>query len=99
MNYTYTDSNAVTNPEYITLSSYDDRPLVGQPDDIFNLQFGFYGADDSRFSIVYNDVGNRIRELGVDTIPNVMEDLTCMSRAQPTRNRHAKFRPLTESCR
>ena len=75
VNYTYTDSNAVTNPEYITLSSYDDRPLVGQPDDIFNLQFGFYGADDSRFSVVYNDVGNRIRELGVDTIPNVMEDL------------------------
>ena len=75
INYTMTDSNAVTNPEFITLSSYDDRPLVGQPDDIFNLQVGYYGSDDSRLSLIYNDVGNRIRELGSDVIPNVMEDL------------------------
>ena len=75
INYTVTDSNAVTNPEFITLSSYDDRPLVGQPDDILNIQIGYYGSDDSRLSIIYNDVGNRIRELGSDVIPNVMEDL------------------------
>ena len=75
INYTVTDSNAVTNPEFITLSSYDDRPLVGQPDNILNIQFGYYGSDDSRLSVIYNDVGNRIRELGSDVIPNVMEDL------------------------
>ena len=75
INYTVTDSNAVTNPEFITLSSYDDRPLVGQPDNILNIQFGYYGSDDSRLSVIYNDVGKRIRELGSDVIPNVMEDL------------------------
>ena len=75
INYTVTDSNAITNPEFITLSSYDDRPLVGQPDNILNIQFGYYGSDDSRLSLIYNDVGNRIRELGSDVIPNVMEDL------------------------
>ena len=75
INYTVTDSNAITNPEFITLSSYDDRPLVGQPDNILNIQFGYYGSDDSRLSVIYNDVGNRIRELGSDVIPNVMEDL------------------------
>ena len=75
INYTVTDSNAVTNPEFVTLSSYDDRPLVGQPDNILNIQFGYYGSDDSRLSVIYNDVGNRIRELGSDVIPNVMEDL------------------------
>jgi TonB-dependent receptor len=75
INFTLTDSNAVTNPEFVVLSSYADRPLVGQPDSILNLQLGFYGSDDSRFSVVYNDVGERIRELGSDVIPNVLEDL------------------------
>ena len=75
INFTYTESNAVTNPEFVVLSSYDDRPLVGQPEDILNIQLGYYAADDSRFSIIYNDVGERIRELGSDVIPNVLEDL------------------------
>ena len=74
-NYTLTESNAVTNPEFVVLSSYDDRPLVGQPEDIVNFQFGYYGANDTQLSLNYNDVGERIRELGTDVIPNVTEDL------------------------
>jgi hypothetical protein len=70
-----TESNAVTNPEFVVLSSYDDRPMVGQPEDIVNFQFGYYGANDTRLSLNYNDVGERIRELGTDVIPNVTEDL------------------------
>ena len=74
-NYTFTDSNAVTDPEFVVLSSYEDRPMVGQPEDILNFQFGYYGSNDTRFSLNYNDVGERIRELGTDVIPNVLEDL------------------------
>ncbi|MBL6693805.1 MAG: TonB-dependent receptor [Proteobacteria bacterium] len=74
-NYTLNESNAVTDPEFVVLSSYDDRPMVGQPENIFNFQFGYYGSNDTRLSLNYNDVGERIRELGTDVIPNVLEDL------------------------
>ncbi len=86
-NYTFTDSNLVikegdtiirgtnkTNPAILPAPlDQDGRALQGQADHILNLQVGFEDARaQSRFVILYNFTSERIRELGLGVLPNVL---------------------------
>ena len=87
-NYTFTDSEIVVNDGDVVVRAQrkdqpllvdatrvlvDGRPLQGQVDHIFNIQFGFEDFEArSQFTIMYNFTSERIRELGENQLPNIL---------------------------
>lgn len=71
-NYTFVDSNITLRPEQLTVQTSNDRALVGQSKNLFNLGVEATARGYSiRFLVNY--LGDRIAEAGANAAPDIIE--------------------------
>jgi TonB-dependent receptor len=73
-NLTLIDSEVVIKPENAGILTSSTRQLQGQADYIFNVQLGYDDGFRHNGSMVYHVTGERIREAGVLSAPDVIDE-------------------------
>jgi TonB-dependent receptor len=66
------DSSITLDPEEAATNTNTERPLQGQADQLLNLELGYEG-ERHRATLVFNQVGERITEVGTRTRPDVYQ--------------------------
>ena len=72
-NFAYIESEVVIAPQDQGVLTSTNRPLQGQSDWLFNLQFGYEPDDDTTATLLYHYYGERIAEVGIETAPDLIE--------------------------